>query len=563
MLMRQSLARHYARRLGLRSVALLAIAALVFPVGLASAKSPNAAVPGPTVDLQVLDISDWHGQLDPLNGVGGAAALSTYFDMERAKVPNTITLTAGDDFGATPALSAFFDDEPAVLAERLMGIDYNTFGNHNFDSGIDYLQNLIDLAGSTDPSVPGEPYEYVVSNLANKEAELDDVADYAIVKLKGVKVAIIGAINEEAPSLVFPGRFGSMTPTDSVQAVMAARARARGEGANVFIAIAHKGVTSFDAAGNAQGPLIEFAEGLQGFDLVVGDHTDVQWSGEINGALVFENRSKGVTYSRTVMKIHRGTGDVVSRTHQFITPTASAVTPDPAVVQMLAPYRVQLAAIMDQKIGVATARFPRGGNVERSGEVAIGNLLADAMRLRYGTDFGFTNSGGIRAPLPSGYVPLNAALDRTDPPPYDLVMGDPYEVLPFGNIVVVREISGAQLWAALENAVSRISPATGLGTDGRFAQISGFRFTFDSTRPAGSRVLTVVETDGTPIPNTASSTYTIALPDFVNTGGDGYTMFADGHGATRELMADVLRDYIIQLGTITPVIDGRIDDVAR
>ena len=555
--MRQSLARRYARGLGLRSVALLAALALVFPVGLASAKSPNAAIPGPTVDLQVLDISDWHGQLDPINGVGGAAVLASYFEADRAKVANTITLTAGDDFGATPPLSAFFDDEPAVLAERMMGIDYGTFGNHNFDSGIDYLQNLIDLAGSA--GAPGQPFHYLVSNLENRDAELDGVADYAIVKLKGVKVAIIGAINEEAPSLVFPGRFGSMTPTDSVEAVMAARARARAEGANVFIAIAHKGVTAFDAAGNAEGPLVDFAEALQGFHLVIGDHTDVQWSGEINGALVFENRSRGVTYSRTNLTIHRGTGAVVSRTHEFVSPVATAVTPDPAIEEMLAPYRAELALIFDEKIGVATDRFPRGGNIERGREVAIGNLVADAMRLRYSTDIALTNGGGLRAALPSSYVPLNPALDRTDPPPYDIVLADAFSVLPFGNIVVVRDVTGAQLWAALENGVSRAVGDT--GTDGRFPQISGFRFTYDTTLAAGSRVLTVVENDGTPIPNSASAMYSLALPDFVNTGGDGYTMFVDGHGATRDVMFVVLAEYIESLGTISPVVDGRIDEV--
>jgi 5'-nucleotidase len=551
---------HRTSRRWTRLLAFLAIVAILVPVGVAAAKAPNAANPGPTVDLQILDVSDWHGQLDPFNGVGGAAALATYFAMDRAEVDNTITLTAGDDFGATPALSAFFDDEPAVLAQRLMGIDVNTFGNHSFDSGIDYLQNLIDLAGSS--SAPGEPYEYVVANLENRDLALTGVADYKIFKLKGVKVAVIGAVNEEAPGLVFPGRFGITAPTDAVAATMAAREAARDEGANVFISISHKGVTGFDAGGNAQGPLIDFANALTGFTLVIGDHTDVQWSGEINGALVFENRSRGATYSRTRLTLHRGTGAVVSRSHEFVVPTASAVTPDPAVVEMLQPYRVELAALLDGKIGVATDLFPRGGNIERSGEVAIGNLIADAMRLRYGTDFGLTNGGGIRSPLPSSYVPLAGGLDRTAPPPYDLVLGDPYTILPFGNIVVSRSISGAQLWAALENGVSQINPATGLGTDGRFPQISGFRFTFDSTLAAGSRVLTVTRADGTPIPNDGT-TYTLALPDFVNSGGDSYATFADGQGVTRDLMADVLRDRIIELATLTPIIDGRIDDIAH
>src|SRR6266498_3993182 len=69
-----------------------------------------------TVNIQILNVSDWHGQLDPLvvgtTQVGGAAVLSTYFQAERAANPNTLTLTAGDAVGATPPVSSFFADVP-------------------------------------------------------------------------------------------------------------------------------------------------------------------------------------------------------------------------------------------------------------------------------------------------------------------------------------------------------------------------------------------------------------------------------------------------------------------
>ena len=92
--------------------------------------------------ITIVDISDWHGQIEPVSvveggqtrQVGGAAALKAYFDAERATNPGgTLVVTAGDAFGATPPLSAFFDDVPAVLAANLMGIDVDTLGNHNFD----------------------------------------------------------------------------------------------------------------------------------------------------------------------------------------------------------------------------------------------------------------------------------------------------------------------------------------------------------------------------------------------------------------------------------------------
>lgn len=540
-------------------LALGTVFALLVPAGATAARPQNTVI-------QFLDVSDWHAQLDPLNvnnvNLGGASVLSTYLKADRAAVPNSITLTAGDDFGATPPLSGFFDEVPSVLAQRMMGIDVGTFGNHNFDRGVDHLQEMIDLAASTDASVPGEPYEYVVANLQNRDAELDGVADYRIFKFNGIKVAVIGAINEEAPGLVFPGNFGSLSPTDAVAAVDAARSRARDEGAKVFIVITHKGVTGFNADGSPKGELIDFASALSGYHIIFGDHTDVQWSGNINGALVSENRSKGAGYSKSVLTVQQGTGRVVSLSHRFVQPLQSAVVKDQAIEDMLQPYRVELAAAFDEKVAVATDFFVRGGNVERRQEVAIGNVIADSIRLEYGTQIAFINSGGVRSTLPSAYVPLDTSLDRSAPGPYDLVVGDPYTVLPFGNAVVTRDVSGAQLWAALENGVSAINP-DGTGTNGKFPQISGFRFTYDGTAAPLSRVRSVTLDGGTPVPNDPTFTVTMAAPDFINTGGDGYTMFLDGIATTRALMADVFLEYLREQGTITPTLDGRIDNIAH
>jgi 5'-nucleotidase len=277
----------------------------------------------------------------------------------------------------------------------------------------------------------------------------------------------------------------------------------------------------------------------------------------INGQLVQENRSKGATYTRTKLTFDPNTGTVFNRDAQFVTPLSAAVTPDPSIVAMLAPFRVELAAALDGVIGVATGLFLRDGVTERLQETAIGNIVADSMRWRYGTQLALTNGGGLRASLPSSYLPMDTTLRRNTPgyaagPPFDLVIGDAFTVLPFGNIVVTRTVTGALLWQALEHSVAAIPAA-----NGRFAQISGFKFTYDAARPAGSRVVSVTLDDGTPIPPDATE-YSFATNDFVNAGGDGYTMFVGVHGVTREVMADVLLEYIRDRGTISPVTEGRI-----
>ena len=505
------------------------------------------------VPLQFLNVSDWHAQLDPLNvagvgNVGGAAQLSTYFKLDRMLNPNTLTITAGDAYGAAPPLSGFFEERPAVEAMNLMGFDVDTFGNHNFDRGVGHLQQMIDLA----------EFQYVSANLRNRDDNLTGVKDWEMFDVGGVKVAVVGLTNPEAPTLVFPGSFGTIEVTEPVAAANRAKSEARRAGADIILAITHMGVTHTDpATGMQDGPLVDFAEAVSGFDVIFGDHTDMLYENVINGQLVQENRSKGATYTRTKLTFDPTTGTVFNRDAQFVTPLSAAVAPDPAIVAMLAPYRTELAAALDGVIGTATGLFPRDGVTERLQEVAIGNITTDSMRWRYGTQLALTNGGGLRAALPSSYLPMDTTLRRNSPgyaagPPFDLVIGDAFTVLPFGNIVVIREVSGALLWQALEHSVAVIPAA-----NGRFAQISGFKFTYDAARPVGSRVVSVTLDDGTPIlPN--ATTYSFATNDFVNSGGDGYTMFLGEHGVTREVMADVLLAYIRDQGTITPTIEGRI-----
>jgi 5'-nucleotidase len=531
---------------------LFLIIAIMLPVSMAGAS------PREPVTLQFLAVSDWHAQLDPLSvfgvgDVGGAAYISTYWNMDRQSNPNTLTMTAGDAYGASPPISGFFEEVPAVLAMNLMGFDVDTFGNHNFDRGIDHLQQMVDLA----------EFQYVSANLKNLEDNLTGVKPYEIFEVGGVKVAVIGITNPEAPTLVFPGNFGTIEVTDPVTAANKARAQARRDGAKVFVAITHLGVTGFDpVTGEAQGPLIDFANNVGGFDLIMGDHTDVLFSGVINNALVVENRSKGLTYSKVHLTVDPHNGRTIDRTVEFVTPHSDLVDPDAAIVEMLAPFREALAEAFDGFVGEATDTFPRGGNIERLGEVAIGNLVSDAIRIRYDAQLGFTNGGGIRTPLPSDYLPADTSLRRPHEgfapgPPWDLVVGDVFAMLPFGNSVVTREVTGALLYEILEHSVAVIPNASG-----RYGQISGFRFVFDSSLPPGSRLVSVELDDGTPIlPD--STVYTFATNDFVNAGGDGYTMLADGEGVTREVMADVVMEYIIDQGVITPTIEGRIVDLAN
>jgi len=567
------------RSRGWLAVATLALVGLVVPAGVLAAK------PVPPVTIQFLNVSDWHGQIIPLNvrgvgNVGGAAVIAAYWAADRAGNPNTLTLTAGDDVGATPPISTFFDDVPSIVAQRMMGIQVGTFGNHNFDHGIERLQEQINLAGAAaDGSNPGSPFRYVSANLANRDDNLTGVEDFAIFDVGGVQVGVVGITNPEAPTLVFPGSFGTIFPTSPYPAANQAKAAAKRAGADIVVAIIHAGVRGFDSVtGEPFGELIDFANNVGGFDVIFGDHTDVQFSGVVNGQLVLENRSKGLTYARTSLTVDPRNGRVMSQDVDFVTPLEAGVTPDPAIASYVAELQAALAPILGVQVADSTKEVPRtdqcGNGDGRTCESLVGNIVTDAMRASFpDMDFAITNAGGLRAALtcPAGATDPNAGdfcPESLYPVPSDeslwpVTQGTVLDVLPFGNIVAFAEVTGEELDQMLENGVSSMP-----GVNGRFAQVSGLCFTYDIDAPALSRVNDVVwaNADGscsaTAVDLSGSATYNVVMNDFMASGGDGYPNVAS-RMTTGAIMAQAVADWLAAGGTVDPFVlaapGGRIN----
>src|ERR687895_728203 len=474
-----------------------------------------------TTQIQLLTVSDWHGQIVPLTTtppVGGAAVLEAYFDQARAANPNTLTFMAGDSFGATPPISSFFEDEPAVRAMNMMGVTADTFGNHNFDRGVAHLQRMVDLAD----------FDFLSANLKNLDENLTGVDKMTLYNVGGIKVAVIGITNEEAPTLVSPGALGTMEITDSVAAANRTAAVARRAGAQVVVILTHKGIRGTDADGAAFGELVDFANGVDPklIDVIVGDHTNFTYSGIHQGKiLAVENLSKGVQFAKVKLTVDREWG-VRDKSVAFQTPTNAGVTPDPSIQSFIDELDARLRPILGTKIGESTRAIPRSDQCGRSDgrlcESLVGNVVTDALRTTYGTDFAITNSGGLRAEMTcpgagvAGFCP-----DGITPPPFPITRGSVLGVLPFSNVSVTGTVTGAEIKAFLENGVSAMPAA-----NGRFPQVSGLCFTYEITAPAGSRVSSIVgqAADGscTGAAVVPGGSYTLATNDFMAAGGDGY-----------------------------------------
>lgn len=514
-------------------------------------------------NIQLLNISDFHGALEASNSSIGAAGLAAAFTNDRLLVSPTVTLSSGDNFGAAPAISSQFEELPTIEVLNSMKLDVSVFGNHEHDRDINHLQKMIGASN----------FQWVVSNyntITPLKSGSKVTKPFILIKRNGVNIGIVGMNTSQTIEQVFPGNLSyteknqkrDIVISDKVTGVEKAAKQARAAGADVVIALIHWGWNQ-NSNGKATGELIDYAAQLKSVDAIYGGHSHQTYASVVGNKLTAQARNSGQEYLRTQICVDTATNKVIGASAEHVKKADVPTTlTDPATAQIVAGYKTQLNAKLDVKIGAVSAVFPRGGNppVERSGETPLGNYTADLLRAKYKTNFALINGGGIRDTLPAAtYVPANTALKRPAAGvsgPFDVTLGDAYTIFPFGNSVSIVNITGANLWAALENGVSRWP------TDGRFPQVSGLKFTFNSTAVAGSRVTAVTTSTGTPIAKD-NTVYSVVTVDFLVYGGDGYTQFDPAKQQVRDLLVDVFAEGLradLAAGRVTqlPVADGRI-----
>ena len=101
--------------------------------------------------------------------------------------------------------------------------------------------------------------------------------------------------------------------------------------------------------------------------------------------------------------------------------------------------------------------------------------------------------------------------------------------LPFGNRLVTIDVLGSTLKAAIENGLSQL-PAP----SGRFPQVAGLKIEADLSRPAESRVLSIMVGD---TPLDANKTYSVATSDFMARGEVALPAASEKHSALRSASA--------------------------
>ena len=474
------------------------VLALLLAAGCAPAVPAAAPAPEPEKRVRIVHTNDFHGRLAPERAawadgrlVGGSAVLAAHFDSAAARFDGpTLVLSAGDDLQGTVVSNLSFG-RATVEAHNAAGYAASVFGNHEFDWGQDTLA----------ARVGDSAFPWLAANLyvAGTREHPAWVRPWVMIERDGVRVAVIGAAYSETPELVMAGRLAGLEFGAEAPAIDAAAREARAAGADFVVVAAHVGATCEDAgeapdelSAGCEGDLLDIVDALrEPVDLVLGAHTHVRVMTRVDGVPVAEARNYGRAYSVTDLRRERGRSTVIAR--EIRVPFADEVDPDTQVARIVAGWQARVEPLVAREVVTLAAPLP-----EEEGEYALGNLIADALRHATGAHASLVNTGSIRRGLPAGPV----------------TWGMLFELQPFGNEVVTLEVTGAQLRAALENALSGGRPE---------AHVSGMTVAWDPSARAGSRVREVRLADGRLVEDDAM--LTLALSEFVATGGDEYDVF--------------------------------------
>ena len=525
--------------------------------------------------VQVLQLSDLHGAIEASSSNIGAAVLASAFANDRKNAAATVTLSSGDNIGAAPPISTEFEEMPTIESMNLMKFDASTFGNREHDRNLAHVQKVI---GASD-------FQWVSSNygdssLAVLKSGAKAAKSFTIIERGDVKIGIVGSNTETTIEQVFPGNLdytdaAGVKRTIEIQAgvdgINAAIKAAKKAGADLVVAVIHQG-WSESVGGVSVGVLNEMATEIKGAAAIYGGHSHQTFTTVVPGekttigTLVGQTLNAGVEYTRSQICVNTSSNRVLGSSIETIKKAAVAtVAADAPTAALVKKYKDQMTGKLDAKIGTVAGTFPRGGTpaVERSGENPMGIYIADLLRAKYKTDFALTNGGGIRDTFPAKtYTPVDTKLVRTGTGPLDVTLGDALTVYPFGNQVATTVVTGENLWKALENGVGGNYPG-----DGRFPQISGFKFTFDPTKAIGSRIVSVTKNDGTAIAKD-QTVYTLTTLDFIIYGGDGYlNVFSPAKAKVMGSLLDVFVDALkadLAAGKVTqlPALDGRVKKVS-
>ena len=448
---------------------------------------------------------------------GGLGRILTLKKQIQKDSPNTLFLFAGDTI--SPSVESITQKGAQMIeAWNVAGLDYATFGNHEFDFGPEVLLERIKESR----------FGWVAANVIDKKTgqPFGNVPPYVIREFDGVKIGIIGLVLPETKTTSKPGTdVEFLSPCETANKLIP---EIHSKGAQVVVALTHLSMSEDKEVARCSD-----------VDVIIGGHEHTLLESAAGGAPIFKMTADARELGRIDLNISKSTGKLESIDWKVI-PVTAETKEDKDFAPVYSKY-AGLLRDLAQVIGRSTVALEARSFESRTRETNVGNFIADAFRKATRADVALLNGGSIRA---DSLISAGRLTKR-----------DLLAIIPFKNKVVKLELSGAALRSMLEHGVARSAEDT---QPGRFPQVSGIRFTFDAGRPSGSRLIDV-KVNGVPLDD--QKTYTLATADFLAEGGDGYEILKSARVLIGKEQGQSDYDVVRQaIGSrpIAPKVDGRI-----
>jgi 5'-nucleotidase len=555
---------------------ILALLASLALAGCAETPHPGTASAGGPVEVGIVAINDFHGNLLPPhqsvfapNGkgsfiqvpAGGAAWLASAIDAIRGKYPNHLTVSAGDLISAAPTLDSQFLDEPTIGVMNRIGLDFNAVGNHEFDRGAQELKRL--AQGGCEQYGIGKPCQverFAGANfpfLAANTLTADGTPLFPASALRSfgsgarkVTVGLIGVTTRNTGDLASPAARAGLHWSDEADAANAEVPKLKAAGADAIILLIHQGGRT-----DSDRPDPNSCDNLHGdsrddirpilarldpaIDVVVSAHTHwayvCDWPSR-DPARHFLLTSAGLwgkLATDIALEIDPATHRVVAkRAHNVIvqspgytgaiapivnTDAFPQFAPRADIAAYIETYRKAGQAVLDRKVGFLPGPAEKTTGKDFNTGGALGALIADA-------DLAATRPAGAQFALIN---PFAVRVSLEPAPDGSVTFGQISQVEPFRNVLITMTLTGAELKTALEEGFDAKGPEQVLTPS------AGFVYHYDRSKPIGSRIVSMT-LDGQPIRPEAS--YRVTAPDFLADGGDTFDSFTVGRDRTHGMI---------------------------
>src|SRR5712675_989041 len=331
----------------------------------ASASRADAQTPAPPVELRILAINDFHGNLLPPTGgiriadpddktkkiavpAGGAEHMATLVKQLRQGTRNTIFVAAGDLIGASPFLSAMFHDEPTIESLSMMGLEVASVGNHEFDEGkVELLRMQNGGCHPTDNCQGPHPFlgarfHYLAASTIETASGKTIFPPYEVREFDGIRVAFVGLTLKGTPNLVSPVSAAGLEFRDEADTVNALVPELKARGVEAIVVLIHEGgfpTGDYNECPAISGAIVDIVKKFDhAVDVVISGHTHQAYVCEIDGRLVTSGDKYGTLVTAIDLKLDSVTRDVISTEANNVIVRTAALARDPEQTALLKAY---------------------------------------------------------------------------------------------------------------------------------------------------------------------------------------------------------------------------------